>query len=69
MGYDPNAGGPQGYGQPMGQSFPVYHPNVGGDVVAGLPVIDLNNNSNNDKVNGSGDVDDLEARLRALDGN
>ena len=50
----------------MGQSFPVYQPGQG--VVAGLPVMDNSNQAPNDKVNGSGDVDDLEARLRALDG-
>jgi len=52
------------------QAFPVYQPNVGGgDIAHGLPVMDPSAVNNGDKANGSGDVDDLEARLRALDGN
>jgi hypothetical protein len=54
----------------MPQAFPIYNPNVGGgDIAHGLPVMDPNiGGGNPPAAGGAGDVDDLEARLRALDG-
>ena len=58
---------------PANTSFPVYNPdpNAGVDtnIGHGMPVNPGNDKANNaDNLGGGGDMDDLEARLRALDG-